>query len=253
MYRSAPFSDIAYVFIARSNAWKTKKDRNWPWNHAVEIADGYRLQRVIKLQQLRMEKSLEHWDFLRNQRGEVSRRSDLQERGVWAPLQRLLESNAPGLRAHFGSAWTGRGRRHPVFLSYASSDKRRVQSLYESLSRQGIDVWLDRHQLQPGDDWDREIQHALKSSKAFVVCFSRDWVRRGRNSYAKKEFAMALEEASGRKRYFFPVVIQKCNFPRTLRYQFADLTGPDSDMNCAKLARMLRAATVSDSGRGTLS
>src|SRR5215467_2928215 len=53
MYRSAPFSDIAYVFVAGSNAWRTPITRQWPWTHAVEIADGFRLQRAIKLNELK--------------------------------------------------------------------------------------------------------------------------------------------------------------------------------------------------------
>ena len=64
MYRSAPFSDIAYVFTAASNAWPTLGKKRWPWKYAVEIADGYRLQRVIKLDELKRNPALRHWGFL---------------------------------------------------------------------------------------------------------------------------------------------------------------------------------------------
>jgi len=58
MYRSAPFSDIAYVFVAASNAWATPGEKGWPWKYAVEIADGFRLQRVIKLDELKRNPAL---------------------------------------------------------------------------------------------------------------------------------------------------------------------------------------------------
>jgi hypothetical protein len=173
MYRSAPFSDIAYVFIAASNAWPTPREKRWPWKFAVEIADGFRLQRVIRLDELKRNSALRHWGFLSNQRGATNRRSDLQEQGVWPALKRMLEDHAPGLRTHFRGAWTGRNRRQSVFVSYASDDRRKVQDLYDSLSRNGLDVWLDRHELKPAERWNEMIQHAMRSSEAFVVCVSK--------------------------------------------------------------------------------
>lgn len=81
-----------------------------------------------------------------------------------------------------------------VFISHASEDKRgAVRPLVEALLLQGIQVWLDRpghgdshfdfddefiqrHQilsLHSGEDWDRQISHAVAEAGAVVVCLSR--------------------------------------------------------------------------------
>lgn len=243
MYRSAPFSDIAYVFIAASDAWRTPISHDWPWKWAVEIADGFRLQRVIRLDELKRNPALKHWDFLNNQRGATSRRSDLQEQGVWPALQRMLTDHVPGLPAHFRLAWTGRGARNTVFLSYASDDRRKVQDLYVWLARNGIDVWLDRHELQPAEDWDRTITGAIRSSKAVIVCLSKSWLRRDKNSYVKKEFQIAASEAIQRRNQFlFPVLIESCRIPETLAYQASRLTGRNRAANMKQFMLSIRRA-----------
>jgi hypothetical protein len=249
MYRTAPFSDIAYVFMAASNAWPTPRETAWPWKHAVEIANGFRLQRVIRLDEMKRNPALRHWGFLSIQRGAASRRLDLQEQGVWPALQRMLEDYAPGLRTHFCGAWVGRGRRQSVFLSYASDDVKKVQDLYDSLSRNGLDVWLDRHALQPAERWDRMIQEAIRSSKAFVLCISKAWLRRTKSSYVKKEYLVALEEANRRgDRYLFPVLIETCRIPNGLPFQATMLTGADRAMKMKRFALTLRSV-VEDSKR----
>jgi len=244
MYRSAPFSDIAYVFIAASDAWRTPMSRLWPWKYAVEIADGFRLQRVIKLEELKGNPALRHWGFLRHARGATSRRSDLQEQGVWPALRRLLEDHAPRLRVHFRRAWTGRGPRNSVFLSYASEDKRKVQSLYDALARNGIDVWLDRHELQPAEKWDRMIQEVIRSSKAFVVCVSRKWLQRDEDSYVRREFQIAVKRAAEQhpNRFLFPVLIENCRIPDTFEFQATTLAGRNRDANMNRLALAIRRA-----------
>jgi hypothetical protein len=246
MYRSAPFSDIAYVFMAASNSWPTPAERGWPWKFAVEIADGYRLQRVIRLAELKGNLALRHWGFLSSQRGATSRRSDLQEQGVWPALQRMLEDHAPGLRAHFRGAWTGCGRRQSVFLSYASDDGKKVQDLYESLSRNGLDVWLDRHALQPAELWDKMIQDAIRSSEAFVVCISQTWLRRPESSYVKQEYLTALEEAKRRRKgYLFPVLIEECRIPKSLQFQATTLIGAERATKVSSFALTLRSVIES--------
>jgi hypothetical protein len=146
---------------------------------------------------------------------------------VWPALKRVLEEYAPGLPEHFRRAWTGRGPRQSVFLSYASDDKRKVQNLYYALARNGLDIWLDRHELQPAQDWDQSIRNAITSCRAFIVCVSRAWLERDDRSYVKKEFALALAEAAKRPNheYLFPVLIESVSMADAFRYQAATLIG----------------------------
>ncbi len=40
-----------------------------------------------------------------------------------------------------------------VFISYVSENLRRVRRISKDLSREGIEVWLDRDQKNPGLRW----------------------------------------------------------------------------------------------------
>jgi len=118
-----------------------------------------------------------------------------------------------------------------------------VQALYLSLSRNGIDVWLDRHELQPAQEWDREIRQAIKSSAAFVVCISKAWLRRSEDSYVKKEYSVAVEEAGRRrKRYLFPALIEHCRLPKDFAFQVAPLIGSNRTARVERFAVTVRSA-----------
>jgi TIR domain-containing protein len=237
MYRTAPYSDIAYVFVALGDAHKTRPSRFWPWKDAVDLGDGFRLRRVIKLDELKKDPSLKGWDFLINQRGATSRKADLREQGVWRGLRNMLQSRDPDLRRYLKRWTSDRGR--GVFLSYASPDRRRAKEIYSALSRNGLDVWLDHNELTVGEKYNVTIQEKIKSSKAFVVCLSNDWLKR---DYAQKELQWALERARERDNFLFPVQIRNCTIPDALRdvIHIATLTGRNKDLELDKLSRLLR-------------
>lgn len=44
-----------------------------------------------------------------------------------------------------------------AFLCHASGDKPEVLQLYKRLVAEGIDAWLDKEKLLPGQDWRLEI------------------------------------------------------------------------------------------------
>ena len=239
MYRTAPFSDIAYVFVASSDPRPTKPSGSWEWKYAVDIADGFHLRRVVKLSELRKNRALKHWSFLQYQQGVMDRRKDLQEEGAWRPLRQLLLERSPEIARYFGRAWTGIGRRRYVFLSYASSDKQRVQKLFSLLSANGIEVWLDRADLQTSEEYMDVIHKAIRGSRAFMVCMSKAWLRRGR--YAKQELEFALKVAERRKNFVFPVKLESSRMPTTLsEFHFVELFGDHSKENLTKLVFQLR-------------
>ena len=238
MYRTAPYSDIAYVFVAVGDAHKTTPSRSWDWKNGVDLGDGFRLRRVIKLDELRHEPSLKGWDFLDNQRGATSRKADLREQGVWRGLRNMLVSRDPGLRAYL-KRWTNKGDRG-VFLSYASPDRRRAQDIYAALSRKGLDVWMDHNELKVGEKFNATIQQKIESSKAIVVCLSEAWLKR---DYAQKELEWALQRAGNRNDFLFPVQIGNCKIPRSLMdvVHIAKLTGRNKVAKLDELSLRLRA------------
>lgn len=68
-----------------------------------------------------------------------------------------------------------------VFVSYAQSDRNRVQPLVTALEDHGWAVWWDTR-IRPGTAFDREIESALNAARCIVVVWSpasvdSDWVR----------------------------------------------------------------------------
>jgi tetratricopeptide (TPR) repeat protein len=56
-----------------------------------------------------------------------------------------------------------------VFLSHSSADKPAVEALARRLAKEGIDPWLDKWHLIPGDPWQPAIEGALAESATCAV------------------------------------------------------------------------------------
>lgn len=101
-----------------------------------------------------------------------------------------------------------------VFLAHASEDKRFVRELYSKLKESGLDPWLDEKNLPPGVRWDDEIKHAIKKSRIFLACISRNSV--SKSGYIQKELKMALAELEQKPPghiYFIPVLVEDVELP----------------------------------------
>jgi len=53
---------------------------------------------------------------------------------------------------------TGSGHR----LCHAHADRDVVRGLYARLTKDGVDAWLDKEKLLPGQDWELEIREAVR-------------------------------------------------------------------------------------------
>ena len=60
----------------------------------------------------------------------------------------------------------------PSFLSYSRKDYYFAESLAFHLLRQGVPVWLDVRDLEPGKDWERSLADALDAASAVVLVAS---------------------------------------------------------------------------------
>ena len=56
-----------------------------------------------------------------------------------------------------------------VFLSHSTADKPAVEELARRLSKEGIQAWLDKWHLIPGDPWQPAIENALAESETCAV------------------------------------------------------------------------------------
>lgn len=59
------------------------------------------------------------------------------------------------------------------FISYASSDEQLAMYVAQYLHWRGLDVFMARLSLQPGDMWNAEIQNALRTTPWVVFLASR--------------------------------------------------------------------------------
>ncbi|MDL1919030.1 toll/interleukin-1 receptor domain-containing protein, partial [Chloroflexi bacterium CFX5] len=62
--------------------------------------------------------------------------------------------------------------KHKVFISYAREDSEIAKKLYDDLSQAGVELWFDRESLAPGQDWQLEIEKAIKESTFFLALIS---------------------------------------------------------------------------------
>jgi hypothetical protein len=81
-----------------------------------------------------------------------------------------------------------------------------------------IDPWLDEERLLPGQDWNLEIEKAVESSDAVIVCVSNTSV--AKEGYVQKELRqvlnIALEKLEGAI-FVLPVKLDDCPLPRQLK------------------------------------
>jgi hypothetical protein len=110
-----------------------------------------------------------------------------------------------------------------VFLCYARADQDFALPLAQALKERGIRVWVDQWDIQPRDDWDTSIDHALYGCECLLIVLSPASVA---SEEVKAELRVALDE----KKSVLPILYQKCRVPRRLKLiQNFDFTARDPE------------------------
>ncbi len=78
-----------------------------------------------------------------------------------------------------------------VFLCYAGEDREFVQQLYQDLQQQGVRPWMACEDILPGQNWEHEIQQALKQSAYVLMLISSHSINK--RGYVRKEIKQALD------------------------------------------------------------
>ena len=132
----------------------------------------------------------------------VSGAADSSELATTPPLQRLV-----------------------VFLCHASEDKASARDLYKQLLSDGYDPWLDEEKLLPGQEWQVEIDRALRRADVVLVCLSRRSI--DKTGYVQREIRTALDAAEYRPEksiYIIPARIEDCEVPERLsKWHWVDI------------------------------
>ena len=136
-------------------------------------------------------------------------------------------------------------RKLSVFLCHSSNDKEMVRTIYYRLINDGIDPWLDEEKILPGQDWQQEINKAVKTTDVVIVCLSGNSI--SKRGFVQKEIKYALdiaEEQPDGTIFLIPLKLEECDVPERLqRWQWVnyfDVRG----YNRLKLALEERADTL---------
>jgi len=112
-----------------------------------------------------------------------------------------------------------------IFLCHSSGDKTEVRNLYQRLSSEGFDPWLDEEKLLPGQDFELEIAKAVQMSDVVIVCLSHKAITKA--GFVQKEIRYALGEAEKQPEgtiFLIPLKFEECTVPESLkRLQWVNL------------------------------
>lgn len=104
-----------------------------------------------------------------------------------------------------------------VFLCHAHADRDAVRALYTRLTDDGVDAWLDKAKLLPGQDWELEIKKAVREADVVVVCLSKQFNQAG---FRQKEVRLALDTAMEQPEgeiFIIPARLEECDNLESLR------------------------------------
>ena len=136
-----------------------------------------------------------------------------------------------------------------VFISYARPDYDKASRLYTDLKTRGLNPWLDKESILPGQDWDNEIKRAIKKSRFFIALLSSNSVTK--IGYVQRELKNALEkqeEFPEPNTYLIPARLDECNIEdlRLTKIQYVDLF---SEWNMG-IEKIVKAMEVGNSSQG---
>ena len=103
-----------------------------------------------------------------------------------------------------------------VFVSHASEDKERFVNRFAARLREnGVDVWLDKWEMLPGDSLVEKIfEEGLKDAQAVIVVLSRFSVEK---PWVREELNAAFVKRVNTGSKLIPVVIDDCAVPEALK------------------------------------
>lgn len=104
------------------------------------------------------------------------------------------------------------------FISYAREDAEFVHRVAAELRQKGVSIWLDKFDIQPGDDWNRSVDTALEGCECFLLVVSPNSIA---SDNVMDELAAAVEDG----KRIVPLLYQSCRMPlRIRRLHYIDFT-----------------------------
>ncbi|MCU0518100.1 MAG: toll/interleukin-1 receptor domain-containing protein [Oscillatoria sp. Prado101] len=114
-----------------------------------------------------------------------------------------------------------------TFISHSSIDKPFVERLATDLrTGEGIDAWLDKWEILPGDSIPAKLEEGLSSASVFVLVLSpqsvdSQWVSYERQTWLTEQIeeeVRAKQESRIPNRRLIPVLYKDCEKPPFLKH-----------------------------------
>lgn len=104
-----------------------------------------------------------------------------------------------------------------VFVSHASEDKERfVLAFATKLRARGVDAWVDRWEMYPGDSLVGKIfDEGLKNARAVIIVLSQNSVNK---RWVKEEIDASFVKKVNEGSLLIPVVLEECPIPECLKH-----------------------------------
>ena len=141
-----------------------------------------------------------------------------------------------------------KSQENTVFISYAREDSYAAKRLWKDLKDAGLNPWLDKESLLPGQQWELEIRKAIKNSAYFLAVLSSNSV--DKRGYLQKELKFGLEvldEVPESQIFVIPARLNECDMPyeKLRKYHYVDLF-PDWEEG---VRRILQSTGVPDKAK----
>ena len=131
-------------------------------------------------------------------------------------------------RSPKGLSRTEQGISIPLTHAHADRDPVRALPAGARLTKDGVDAWLDKAKLLPGQDWELEIRKAVREADVVVVCLSKQFNQAG---FRQKEVRWALDTAMEQPEgeiFIIPARLEECDNLESLRkWHWVDLFEKD--------------------------
>ncbi len=99
-----------------------------------------------------------------------------------------------------------------IFISYSHKDLNIATKLIEALQNENVNIWHDQ-QIKVGENWDQEINKAIKESKYNILLLSNNFLV---SEYANNELMKMISE----NKKIIPILISESisELPESLKY-----------------------------------
>jgi hypothetical protein len=135
-----------------------------------------------------------------------------------------------------------------VFISYAREDYEYAKQFYNDLRKAGLDPWLDKESILPGEPWEIAIRQAVRESHFFLALLSSKSV--GKQGVVQKEIRWAFDEYDKRPEgeiFIVPARLEKCKpvYEQLHDIQWVDMF-PSWDNGLKRILRTIGIVRPSD-------